>query len=165
RLRGADVIGVDIVDEETTRPRLLTQLGGTYVNARQTKIEDLDEKFGEVDMILEAAGVAQLGFDLIDVLGINGIYVMTGIPGEGKPVCIPGGETMAQIVLKNQIILGSVNASTAHFESGIKDLEKAKNRWGDLIDGIITSRIHYTDFSKAINLRSPDDIKTVISWS
>src|SRR5690606_1633274 len=164
RLRGAEVIGVDIVGEGTKRPRLLDELGGTYINARQIKIEDLDEKLGQIDMILEAAGVAQLGFELIDVLGINGIYVMTGIPGEGKPVCIPGGETMSQIVLKNQVILGSVNASTANFETGIKDLEKAKNRWGDLIDGIITKRIKYTDFSEALDLRSADDIKTVICW-
>ena len=164
RLRGAEVIGVDIVDEGTKRPRLLEELGGTYINARHTEIEELDDKLGQIDMILEAAGVAQLGFELIDVLGINGIYVMTGIPGEGKPVCIPGGETMSQIVLKNQVILGSVNASTANFETGIKDLEKAKNRWGDLIDGIITKRIKYTDFSDAIHMRSADDIKTVIRW-
>lgn len=165
RLRGAEVIGVDIVDEDTKRPQLLKQLGGTYINTRQIKIEDLDEKLGQIDMILEAAGVAQLGFELIDVLGINGIYVMTGIPGEGKPVCIPGGDAMSQIVLKNQVILGSVNASAANFEMGIKDLEKAKNKWGDLIDGIITKRIKYTDFADAIDLRSADDIKTVISWS
>ena len=164
RLRGAEVIGVDIVDEKTKRPRLLRALGGTYINAHRTKIADLDDQLGQIDMILEAAGVAQLGFELIDVLGINGIYVMTGIPGEGKPVCIPGGEAMSQIVLKNQIILGSVNASTANFETGIKDLEKAKNRWGDLIDSIITQRIDYTDFSAAIDLRSADDIKTVIQW-
>lgn len=164
RLRGAEVIGIDIVDENSRRPQLLKQLGGSYVNALDFKIEDMDERFGQVDFILEAAGVAQLGFDLIDVLGINGIYVMTGIPGEGKPVCFPGAEAMSQIVLKNQIIMGSVNASAAHFESGIKDLEAAKNRWGDLIDGIITARVPYTDFAKALDFRSQDDIKTVIVW-
>ena len=164
RLRGAEVIGIDIVDEESSRPKFLQALGGTYVNSLKLEVPQLDERLGQLDMILEAAGVAQLGFELIDALGINGIYVMTGIPGEGKPVCIPGGETMSQIVLKNQVILGSVNASTAHFESGIVDLEKAKERWAGLIDGIITARVHYTEFDKALNLRSDDDIKTVVTW-
>lgn len=165
RLRGAEVIGIDIVDENSKRPNFLKEMGGTYINSLKFNVTDLDDRLGQLDMILEAAGVAELGFELIDALGINGIYVMTGIPGEGKPVCIPGGDTMTQIVLKNQIILGSVNASKAHFESGIKDLEEAKNRWGSLIDTLITARVNYTDFSKALKMQGQEDIKTVISWT
>ena len=164
RLRGAEVIGIDIVDEDSSRPRLLKQLGGSYINSRRFEVTDLDDKFGQIDMIVEAAGVAKLGFELIDALGINGIYVMTGIPGEGKPVCIAGGETMSQIVLKNQVIMGSVNASAQHFESGIADLEKARERWAELIDGFITARVSYTEFAKALDMRSEDDIKTVVTW-
>lgn len=164
RLRGAEVIGIDIVDEDSQRPQILKQLGGSYLDGKKIKIEDLDDSLGQVDFIFEAAGVPQLGFDLIDVLGINGIYVMTGIPGEGKPVCIPGAETMVQIVLKNQVILGSVNASKQHFELGIRDLERAKNKWGTVIEDLITTRISYREFEKALNFRSPDDIKTVVTW-
>ncbi|RVT98425.1 alcohol dehydrogenase [Mucilaginibacter limnophilus] len=164
RLRGAEVTGVDIVEEDSRRPSILKRLGGSYLNAKKVAITDLDDRLGQVDFIFEAAGVPQLGFDLIDALGINGVYVMTGIPGEGKPVCIPGSDTMAQMVLKNQIILGSVNASTLHFEMGIKDLERAKNRWGNLVDELITTRIHFDNFEKALDFRSSDDIKTVITW-
>lgn len=163
-LRGAEVIGIDIVDEQSKRPQLLKQLGGSYINAQNIKIEDIDKQLGQIDFILEAAGVAQLGFDLIDVLGTNGIYVMTGIPGEGKPVCLQGAQAMSQIVLKNQVIMGSVNADSTHFELGIRDLEKAKKKWGDLIDNLITARVPYTDFTRALEYRSQDDIKTVISW-
>lgn len=165
RLRGAEVIGIDIVDEDSMRPQFLKQLGGTYLNSSKINVADLDDKLGQLDMILEAAGVAELGFELIDALGINGIYVMTGIPGEGKPVCIPGGETMSQIVLKNQVILGSVNAANQHFESGIRDLEKARTKWGEIIDSLITTRVSYTEFEKALEQQSEDDIKTVITWA
>lgn len=164
RLRGAEVTGIDIVDKDSKRPSILRKLGGHYLNAKNITINELDDTLGQIDFIFEAAGVPQLGFDLIDVLGINGIYVMTGIPGEGKPVCIPGAETMSQMVLKNQIIMGSVNASRRHFEMGIKDLEKAKNRWGNLVNELITTRIPFTGFSDALNFRSDDDIKTVITW-
>lgn len=72
---------------------------------------------------------------------------------------------MRQMVLKNQIILGSVNAGPKHFELAIKDLEKAKNKWGTLMDEIITTRVSYRDFRKALDFRSIDDIKTVIEWA
>ena len=71
---------------------------------------------------------------------------------------------MSQLVLKNQLILGSVNAGPKHFELAIKDLEKAKNLWGSLVDDIITTRVSYLEFEKALNFRSVDDIKTVIEW-
>jgi len=164
RLKGVSVIGVDIVADDSKRAQLLRQLGGQYINANKIDISKLDDAFGQIDFIFESAGVAQLGFDLIDVLGTNGIYVMTGIPHEGKPICFPGAQAMAQMVLKNQVILGSVNASTQHFETGIGDLGKAKERWGDLIDSLITTRVSYFDFEKALHQRSEDDIKTVITW-
>lgn len=77
-------------------------------------------------------------------IGVNGIYVMTGIPHGDRPVCITGAEMMKQIVLMNQIILGSVNASTTHFAQAIDDLQKAKAKWGNLVDYIITARLGYT---------------------
>lgn len=163
-LRGAKVWGLDIVDEDSKRPQILKAIGGEYLDGRTIDTMDIDDKCGEVDFIFEAAGVAQLGFQLIDVLGINGVYAMTGIPHGDRPTCVMGAELMQQIVLKNQIILGSVNASSRHFELGIKDLEKAKNRWGTLVDEIITTRLRYDQFQQAIDQRSDNDVKTVIEW-
>lgn len=71
---------------------------------------------------------------------------------------------MKQMVLKNQIILGSVNASTWHFDLAIRDLVEAKRQFVDLMKNIITSRIDCSNFKEAINSRSSDDIKTVTIW-
>lgn len=164
RLRGAEVIGLDVVNENTKRPSILKRLGGEYIDSRKISIKDIDEKFGQIDFIFEATGVAEVGFNLIDALGVNGIYVMTGIPGGDRPVCITGAELMTQIVLKNQIIVGSVNAGPKHFELAIRDLEKAKNKWGNLMDEIITTRVSFAGFRNALELRSVDDIKTIVEW-
>lgn len=164
KLRGAEVIGMDIVDESSNRPSFLKKIGGKYLDGRNLKATDIDEQCGEVDFIFEAAGVAQLGFQVIDALGVNGIYVMTGIPHEGRPVSFPGADIMKQMVLKNQIIMGSVNAGPLHFELAVKDLEKAKNKWGNIIDEIITTKVNYKNFTEALNQRSVDDIKTVVIW-
>lgn len=79
RLRGAEVTGVDIVDENSIRPSVLRELGGKYVDGRKVKTIDLDDTLGQLDLVFEATGVAQLEFDLIDALGTNGAYVLTGI--------------------------------------------------------------------------------------
>jgi glucose 1-dehydrogenase len=164
RLRGAEVIGMDIVDENTKRPSILKKIGGQYIDSRKINIMDIDEKFGQIDLILEATGIAEVGFNLIDALGTNGIYVMTGIARGDRPVSIAGAELMTQMVLKNQLILGSVNAAPKHFELAMRDLEKAKHHWGSLMEELITTRISYREFREALNVRSVDDIKTVIEW-
>lgn len=136
-----------------------------HVDSRKTNVKELDDKFGQIDFIFEATGVAEVGFNLIDALGINGVYVMTGIPRGERPVCITGADLMTQVVLKNQLILGSVNAGPKHFEMAIRDLERAKNKWGTLIDEIITTRVSYREFRQALEFRSVDDIKTVVEWT
>lgn len=165
RLRGAEVVGLDIVDESSKRPEILKSLGGRYVDGRKVDTSSLDDALGQIDFIFEATGVSELGFQLIDALGVNGIYVMTGIPHGDRPVCITGAELMRQIVLKNQLILGSVNASTYHFALAVEDLLAAQKKWGELLDELITTRISYQHFKEAMDLRSEDDIKTVITWT
>lgn len=164
RLRGAEVIGLDIVDETNKRPEILRKMGASYIDGRKVETLRLDEQLGQIDFILEATGVAQLSFELIDALGVNGIYVMTGIAHGDRPVCITGAEMMQQMVLMNQIVMGSVNASTVHYAQAVDDLQKAKVNWGSLVDEIITARLSYQQFREALDLRSQDDIKTVLVW-
>ncbi len=71
---------------------------------------------------------------------------------------------MRQLVLKNQVMVGSVNASRRHFQTAVENLENAKRTWGDAIDRIITHRFPYTEYAEALSLRSTDEIKTVLEW-
>jgi len=165
RLRGAEVTGVDIVDANSVRPAVLREMGGQYVDGRQVKTIDLDDVLGQIDLIFEATGVAQLEFDLIDALGINGVYVLTGIPAGDRPVTMQPGYLMQQLVLKNQVILGSVNAGFGHFQQGIADLEAAFQRFPGVIEKIITDRHPYTDFAEVLAHHSAEEIKCVLEWA
>jgi threonine dehydrogenase-like Zn-dependent dehydrogenase len=164
RLRGATVFGLDIVDPHTKRPALLTDIGGQYIDARSIAADAIDDQLGEMDFIFEATGVADLSFNLIDALGVNGVYVMTGIPKGDRPVNFHGASVMTQMVLKNQLILGSVNAGPKHFAMAIQDLEAIRNTWPSLPEALITTRIGYENFRQALDFRSEDDIKTVVVW-
>jgi glucose 1-dehydrogenase len=46
---------------------------------RLTHYYHLDEACGEAEFVFEATGIVKLQIQLIDALGINGIYVATGI--------------------------------------------------------------------------------------
>ncbi|MFL5740299.1 MAG: glucose 1-dehydrogenase [Flavisolibacter sp.] len=165
RLRGAEVIGMDIVDENSLRPRILKQIGGKYVDGRKVQVTDLDDAFGESDFIFEATGIAKIQMQLIDALGINGIYVATGIPGADRPLDIDAGMLMQQLVLKNQLVVGSVNASIHHYQMAVDDLKACLQKWPDAIEAIITERIPYRDFDKALHQHSADEIKVVVEWN
>ena len=66
-------------------------------------------------------------FNLQDALALNG-----GIRTDGIPA---GAELVHQLVLDNQVMLGSVNAARGHFPIGANDLEQAHLRWGAHVDG------------------------------
>lgn len=165
RLKGATVYGMDIQDETTIRPTVLKSMGGTYIDGRTVKSTDIDDKFGEFDFIFEATGVAQLEFDLIDALGINGVYVLTGIPAGNRPITMDAGGLMQQIVLKNQVLVGSVNASYQHYEESVTYLANGFKNYPDVMDKIITDRHDYTAFADALANHTSNEIKSVLTWS
>lgn len=165
RLRGAEVLGLDIVDENSIRPSVLKSIGGKYVDGRQVKTEALDETFGEIHLIFEGTGVAKLEFELIDALGINGVYVLTGIPAGERPLTIIGAPLLQQLVLKNQLVLGSVNAGIDDFHRGIEELQQAHRQYPDAIQKVITNKTPVKDFRDALLHHGADEIKHVIEWA
>ncbi len=164
RLRGARVFGLDIVDASSTRPQWLNFIGGQYLDGRQVKPDQVDDQIGGVDLIFESTGVAALEFNLLDALGPNGLYVLTGIPGGDRPLELDGSELIRQLVLDNQLMVGSVNAARDHYQMAVDDLETASLLWGDHVDKLITHHFAYTDFQAAFALNVPEAIKVVIDW-
>jgi len=164
RLRGAEVIGMDIVDENSSRPTILEKIGGKYVDGRKITTLNLDEECGDADFVFEATGIAKLQIELIDTLARNGIYVATGIPAGERPLTISAGAIMKQLVLKNQIIVGSVNASLKHYQMAVDDLHKSFQYWPDALKAVITEKIPDTDFYTALHRHSQDEIKVVVEW-
>jgi threonine dehydrogenase-like Zn-dependent dehydrogenase len=164
RLRGADVYGLDIMDADSARPQWLAHIGGQYIDGRQVPADQVDDKLGPMELIFEATGVASLEFNLLDALASDGIYVLTGIPGGDRPLEIPGANLIRQLVLDNQVMLGSVNAARGHFQMAVDDLARAHLRWGDHLAKLITHRYPYTEFQVALGQHPPDAIKSVVEW-
>jgi threonine dehydrogenase-like Zn-dependent dehydrogenase len=164
RLRGAEVYGLDIVDRDTPRPQWLDFIGGKYMDGRNVSADKLDHQIGPMELIFESTGVASLEFNLLDALGTDGIYVLTGIPGGDRPLEIPGAELVRQLVLDNQVMVGSVNAARDHFQMAVDDLLLSYQRWNRHIEKLISNRYSYDDFESAFSNHPTNEIKTVIHW-
>jgi threonine dehydrogenase-like Zn-dependent dehydrogenase len=165
RLRGAIVYGLDVVDANTARPQWLEHIGGQYIDGRQVPADQVDDHFGRIDLIFESTGVAALEFNLLDALAANGVYVLTGIPGGDRPIDIDGAELIRGLVLKNQVMVGSVNAARDHYQMAVEDLAHAQLLWGEHVAKLITHHHPYTDFDAALHQHTADEIKAVIEWN
>ncbi|MBI2862413.1 MAG: glucose 1-dehydrogenase [Chloroflexi bacterium] len=165
RLRGAEVYGLAMADASSARPQWLNGIGGHYVDGRQVPPERIDKVLGPMDLVFEAAGVPGLAFNILDALASNGVYVLTGIPSESRSLEIPGAQLIRQLVLDNQVMVGSVNAARDHFQMAVTDLSYAQLIWGEHVAKLITHRYFYADFAAALAARQPDEIKTVIEWA
>ncbi len=165
RIRGAEVFGLDVVDKDSARPRWLSDIGGQYVDGRQVPSDRVDKVLGPMDLIFEATGIAGLAFNLLESLAPNGVYVLTGIPGGDRPLQVAGAELIRGLVLNNQVMLGSVNASRDHYQMAVDDLCHARLVWGQHVEKLITNRHPYADFEEALAHHGVDEIKVVLEWT
>ena len=124
----------------------------------------VDDVLGPMDLIVEATGVAKLEFNLLDALAVDGVYMLTGIPGGERPINIPGADLIRQLVLGNQAMVGSVNAARDHFQMAVADLAVADKRWPGHTAHLITGRYSTANFADAFAKPAPDEIKAVVEW-
>jgi len=67
------------------------------------------------------------------------------------------------VVLKNQLVIGTVNADSAAFRSAIQDLDLFIRRWPATLRSLITGR-HKIDSYRELLLGKATGIKNVISF-
>lgn len=115
-------------------------IGANFIDSTKVAVEDLPRQMGSIDVVYEATGASKLAFDVIAQLGNNAVFIFTGVPGRKGPIEVPTDTIMRDMVLKNQLIFGTVNASPTAFESAIRNLGSFMERWPDAVRTIITKR-------------------------
>jgi len=143
------------------KSKVLEIIGAKYLSAETCSLEELTGTVGNIDLIYEATGASRLAFDMIQNLGINGVFIFTGVPGRKAPVQVDTDLMMRNLVLKNQVVFGTVNAGRDAFESSIRDLQTFKNRWPEAVKSLITGRFPITDHGDLL-VGKANGIKNVI---
>jgi threonine dehydrogenase-like Zn-dependent dehydrogenase len=129
---------------------LLRSIGAKYFSSETHSVEALAREVGNVDLVYEATGASRLAFDMIAQLGTNGILIFTGVPGRKGPVEIDTDLMMRNLVLKNQVVFGTVNAGRDAFEASIRDLGIFSRRWPQAVKSLITGRYRMEDFRELL---------------
>lgn len=123
-----------------TKSLLAESIGAHYISSIETPIDGLSARVERIDMVYEATGASQLSFEVLEQLGSNGVFVFTGVPERKSPVDVDTDLIMRNMVLKNQAVFGSVNASKADFQNAISDLAWFNEKWPGSVKSLITGR-------------------------
>lgn len=129
------------------KEQIVQEIGATYLPAEHFTVEQLINKLGEVDFVYEAAGASQLAFELMSILAKNGIFAFTGIPGRKALVEVDLTEICRNLVLKNQVVFGSVNASMQNCEAAVADLNEFMSLWPKTVPRLISGRFSLEDYA------------------
>ncbi|MGA9402787.1 glucose 1-dehydrogenase [Haladaptatus sp.] len=138
---------------------IIEKLGATYVDSRETPVDDIPDAHEPIDFVYEATGYAPHAFQTVDALAPNGVAALLGIPGD-HTFEIDGGRLHRDIVLQNKALLGSVNSNVRHYEMAKASLAGFPD-W--LTDELITGVYDPEDAAKAFE-SGHDVIKTVVEF-
>jgi threonine dehydrogenase-like Zn-dependent dehydrogenase len=143
---------------------LLESLGVEYLSTQEITPAQVAQRVGNIDVVLEATGAAQVSYEYMQVLGTNAIFIFTGVPGGAKQITLDAGTLMRNMVLRNQVVLGTVNAPKVAFENGVRDLQDFQRKWPKQLDALITARVPIDRFAETQTGRSKDEIKTILTF-
>jgi glucose 1-dehydrogenase len=142
---------------------LVAAIGATYVSSQATTFAGLAEQMGNIDLIYEAVGHSHFALEALKVLGTNGIFVLTGVPGLQAFIEADPARLMRGMVLRNQVLLGTVNAGPEAFASALRSLGLFRRRWPAVVRALIAGR-YPPEQAPDLILGRPAGIKSVISF-
>lgn len=147
---------------EKEKPPIVAAIGAHFIDAEQVLPSDLSQILqGGIDIVYEAMGAADVVFAILAELGRNGIFVFTGIPRRSHPVAIDTSALLYNLVLKNQVILGTVNAAPVHFQTAIADLTFFESKFPGVLKKLISNRYPIECFAEPLSHSA--GIKNVIT--
>ena len=159
RLRGLKVYAAATREKESLKAKVVSSVGGAYINVRETPIETLEGKF---DIVIEATGRVEAALEALNLLGPNSVMCFLGVYRE-KKACEEFGKVLTTVVLGNRLMFGSVSSNRSHFEMGIKDMFEIQRRYGNELNRLITKKLYLKDFKQAFKSER-EDIKATICF-
>jgi threonine dehydrogenase-like Zn-dependent dehydrogenase len=153
RQRGLD-LHVLARGETGLKPELVRALGGHYHAGK------LEDGFTP-DIIVECTGALPVVVDVLTRAAPDGIVCLTGVSSPGRPLPFDFGAFNRDMVLRNAVAFGTVNANRAHYAAAAEALAKADRRW---LSRLITRRVPLAEWRDAFTSH-PEDIKVVLQFA
>ncbi|MGB8951204.1 MAG: glucose 1-dehydrogenase [Candidatus Aminicenantales bacterium] len=172
RNHGIELTCFDIDSEDGVKANIIRTIGGQYINLVPYSTENgidinplsKDYDIENIDLIIDASGNPLICLQLVKFLQYNGICVLLSLPLGEDAETFYFNRTLSNLVLKNQILLGSVNSNYSHFQKAVRNLEQSEKSHHSLLKKIITHRYPFLNYAEAFNVPFKDRIKVVLNW-
>jgi glucose 1-dehydrogenase len=152
--RDYDTYVIDLVTDGP-KPDMVRRLGAHYFPR-----DDLVEVSAGADIVIECTGFAEMLIEASARGGPNRITCLTGVSSAGLESTVDPGLLNRNMVLRNSVLFGSVNANRRHYELAAQALAQADPGW---LAGLITRQVPLAQWAGAYT-RQPDDIKTILTF-
>ena len=143
RLRGIDVTVFSRSKKPNLNAELVEKIGARYISTQERAINNgAATEFGPFDLIFEATGASSVVFDSMQVLGKNGVLVLSSVTGGDKQIEVPADKINLDFVLGNKVMVGTVNANREYFESGVRDMSQAVAQFPGWLEQLLTHPVN-----------------------
>jgi threonine dehydrogenase-like Zn-dependent dehydrogenase len=138
RIRGLEVCTYGLQRPPYLNSDLLGEIGACYHSTKDTTLVEEAKEHGPFEIIFEATGYSPLVFEAMNILGKNGVLILSSVTGGGRTVEVPADRINLGFVLGNKVVVGTVNANREYFEIGVKDLSQAELQWPGWLSKLLT---------------------------
>jgi threonine dehydrogenase-like Zn-dependent dehydrogenase len=128
---------------------LVEQSGARYASTHDNELAEL----GKFDLVIEAAGNAQLMAQTLGLLRRSGVACLLGIDPRVQTVELDGPVLGVDTILENRVLFGSVNAHRRDWLAAVGDLDRARARWPEALEQFVTLRVPLDRFPEAFEHR------------
>ena len=105
-------------DRDDPAVELAREVGATYIDSRETAVDEIPAAHAPMDLVYEATGHAPHAVQSVSALAPNGVAALLGVPEEHSGE-VSLGAFHRELVLGNRAVVGSVNAGYSHFEQAV----------------------------------------------
>ncbi len=151
RLAGLDVWTAALSPADDLRARLAAASGARYVSTATEPLASLREEVGGFDLVVEATGSAQVMADSIGMLRRSGVACLLGLDPRRQTVEIDGRVIGVDTILENRVVFGSVNANRIDWLAAVDSLDRARERWPDVLPELVGLRVPLDRFAEAFH--------------
>jgi glucose 1-dehydrogenase len=128
---------------------LVEQSGARYASTHDNDLSEL----GKFDLVIEAAGNAQMMAQTLGLLRRSGVACLLGIDPRVQTVELDGPVLGVDTILENHVLFGSVNARRQDWLAAVDDLDRARERWTEALEQFVTLRVPLDRFAEAFEHR------------
>jgi threonine dehydrogenase-like Zn-dependent dehydrogenase len=141
RLRGMEVAVYSRRPAPYLNSDLAEEIGAHYVSSHDRTFEETCALHGPFDIILEATGFSPLIFEAARGLAKNGVLILSSVTGGATKAEVETDVFNQGFVLGNKVMVGTVNASRADFESGVTDMVRAEALYPGWLQKLLTTPV------------------------